>query len=53
VQWDRGEPNLARQSYRKAIQLDGRYRERGFLSHLAQAAFSEEQIKTVEKISPL
>ncbi|MEA5617007.1 tetratricopeptide repeat protein [Cronbergia sp. UHCC 0137] len=46
--WDLGEKPTAKQVYTKAINLDSRYRDRSFLSHLKQAAFSSSQIHTVE-----
>lgn len=48
--WDNEDKNAAKQVYTKAIQLDSRYRDRAFLSHLKQAAFSQEQIKITEQV---
>jgi tetratricopeptide (TPR) repeat protein len=47
---DQGNTAQARKTYQRAIQLDDRYRQRGFLTHLASAGFSPEQIKRVEKL---
>jgi tetratricopeptide (TPR) repeat protein len=48
--WDNGDKDAAKQIYTKAIQLDSRYRDRSFLSHLKQAAFTQEQIERTEQI---
>jgi tetratricopeptide (TPR) repeat protein len=48
--WDSGDKNSAKEVYRKAISLDSRYRDRAFLSHLKEAAFSSSQIQIVEDI---
>ncbi|NMG07385.1 tetratricopeptide repeat protein [Brasilonema sp. UFV-L1] len=48
--WDNGDKDAAKKVYTKAMTLDSRYREQTFLSHLKQAAFSQEQIKKAEQI---
>lgn len=48
--WDSGDRLLAQKAYRQAINLDPRYRDRTFLSHLKQAGFSLAQIQTTEKV---
>ena len=48
--WSRGDQEQAETNYRQAIQLDGRYRDQGYLDHLAQAGFSQEQIVQTGKI---
>ncbi|MBW4668325.1 MAG: tetratricopeptide repeat protein [Cyanomargarita calcarea GSE-NOS-MK-12-04C] len=48
--WDSGDKNSAKQVYQKAINLDSRYRDRTFLSHFKEAAFSSSQIQIVEDI---
>ncbi|MGH8002291.1 MAG: tetratricopeptide repeat protein [Brasilonema sp.] len=48
--WDNGDKDGAKKVYTKAMTLDSRYRDRTFLSHLKQAAFSQEQIKKTEQI---
>nr|ADN14156.1 TPR repeat-containing protein [Gloeothece verrucosa PCC 7822] len=50
VYWEKGDKLLAQQTYQKAINLDGRYRESWFLGHLKEAGFSSGQIQQVEKI---
>jgi tetratricopeptide (TPR) repeat protein len=47
---DQGDPKKAQDTYRQAISLDGRYRQKWFLGHLSEAGFSQEQIKLVEKL---
>ena len=47
--WDTN-PEAAKQAYRQALQLDGRYREAGFLAHLEQAGFSPKQIQLTDAI---
>lgn len=46
--WASGDRLLAQKVYRQAINLDPRYRDRTFLSHLKQAGFSSSQIQTTE-----
>lgn len=50
AQWDSGNPALAQQVYRQAINLDPRYRDRPFLDHLQKAGFSPTQIQTTEQV---
>lgn len=42
--WGNGDKSQAVQAYRQAIRLDGRYRDRNFLSALKEAGFSPDQI---------
>ncbi len=48
--WDSGNHLLAQKTYRQAINLDSRYRDRTFLTHLKQAGFSPTQIQTAKKV---
>lgn len=48
--WDSGNHLLAQKAYRGAINLDPRYRDRTFLTHLKQAGFSPTQIQTAKKV---
>jgi tetratricopeptide (TPR) repeat protein len=48
--WSQGYPAKATTAYRQALALDSRYRQPGFLAHLAQAGFSPEQIQLTETI---
>jgi Flp pilus assembly protein TadD len=48
--WDNEEKTLSQQLYRQAINLDGRYNQITFLSHLKKAAFTQEQINKTQKI---
>ncbi|WP_017315534.1 tetratricopeptide repeat protein [Mastigocladopsis repens] len=48
--WDSGNKETAKKVYTQAINLDSRYSNRNFLSHLKQAAFNQEQIKKTEQI---
>lgn len=48
--WDSEDKTIAKKVYRQAINLDSRYTQIAFLKHLKQAAFTQEQINTVEKI---
>lgn len=48
--WDSGKPNLAKNTYYKAVNLDNRYKNNSFLANLKQAAFSQEQINTAKQI---
>ncbi len=50
VYLDQGDIKKARDTYKKARDLDGRYRQKWFLAHLKEAGFSQEQIKLVEKL---
>ena len=47
---DKGDSKKAQDTYRKARNLDSRYRQKWFLAHLKEAGFSQEQIKLVEKL---
>jgi Flp pilus assembly protein TadD len=47
---EQGDSKKAHDTYRKAVDLDGRYRQKWFLAHLKEAGFSQEQIKLVEKL---
>jgi Flp pilus assembly protein TadD len=48
--WDSGNKDTAKKVYTQAINLDSRYSNKTFLTHLKQAAFNQEQIKTTEQI---
>ncbi|MEA5598476.1 tetratricopeptide repeat protein [Rivularia sp. UHCC 0363] len=48
--WDNKDKSLAQQVYRQAINLDARYIQPTFLSHLKKAAFTQEQINTVKEL---
>jgi Flp pilus assembly protein TadD len=48
--WDSGNLNVAQSFYRRAINLDNRYKDTSFLSHLQQAAFNGEQIDSAKQI---
>lgn len=48
--WDSGDKKTARKVYQKAINLDSRYSSQACFSNLKQAAFSSEQIQTVDRI---
>ncbi|MBR8838678.1 MAG: tetratricopeptide repeat protein [Stigonema ocellatum SAG 48.90 = DSM 106950] len=48
--WDSGDKKTAKRVYAKAINLDSRYGDGTFLSHLKLAAFSSSQIQTVDNI---
>lgn len=48
--WDKGDRSLAKQVYRRAQNLDPRYRSPTFLVNLQKAGFSSDQIKTTERI---
>ena len=48
--WDKGDRALAKQVYRRARDLDSRYRNPGFLVNLQKAGFSSEQIQITEKM---
>lgn len=49
--WDSGNRALAQKAYHQAINLDPRYRDRTFLSHLQQAGFNATQIQTAKILS--
>ncbi|MEO1592433.1 MAG: tetratricopeptide repeat protein [Cyanobacteria bacterium J06632_22] len=48
--WRNRDTPAAITAYRQAINLDGRYRNAGFLAHLTQAGFSVDQIDRVETL---
>ena len=48
--WDSDDRIRAQLAYRKALDLDGRYSDRNFLTYLKQAGFSSDQITTSEQI---
>ncbi|BAY45000.1 hypothetical protein SAMD00079811_26020 [Scytonema sp. HK-05] len=48
--WDNGDKDTAKKVYTKAINLDSRYSDKTFLSHLKQAAFSQQQIQKTEQV---
>lgn len=48
--WGKAERPQAQQAYRQALNLDPRYRDRGFLAHLQQAGFSPGQIQAAEQV---
>ena len=48
--WDSGDRASAKLAYRKAQNLDFRYSDRSFLTHLKKAGFSTEQINTTKQI---
>lgn len=48
--WDNGDKDTAKKIYTKAINLDSRYSDKTFLTHLKQAAFNQEQIQKTEQV---
>jgi len=48
--WDSDDRLRAQLAYRKALDLDARYSDRGFLIYLNKAGFSPDQIKTSQQI---
>ncbi|MGB3137716.1 MAG: tetratricopeptide repeat protein [Nodosilinea sp.] len=48
--WSADDGAQAVANYRQALALDGRYTSRGYLDHLEQAGFSQEQIETTEQV---
>jgi tetratricopeptide (TPR) repeat protein len=50
AQWSQGDRSAALATYRQALSLDGRYRDRDHLQHLTRAGFSLEQIALSEQI---
>jgi tetratricopeptide (TPR) repeat protein len=50
VYWDKGDKSQAKTIYKRAINLDSRYRQSTFLSHLKLAVFSADQIELTNKI---
>ncbi len=45
-----GDRTSAQQIYQQAINVDARYRDRGFLNYLGEAGFSSKQIKTAQQV---
>jgi Flp pilus assembly protein TadD len=50
VYWDKGDKSQAKTMYKRAINLDSRYRQSSFLSHLKLAGFSQNQIQLTDEI---
>lgn len=50
VYWDKGDKSQAKTMYKRAINLDPRYRQSSFLSHLKLAGLSEDQIQLTTEI---
>jgi tetratricopeptide (TPR) repeat protein len=50
VYWDKGDKPQAKAMYQRAINLDSRYRQSSFLSHLKLAGFSAAQIQLTGEI---
>jgi Flp pilus assembly protein TadD len=48
--WDSDDRLRAQLAYRKALELDARYSDRGFLTYLKEAGFSPDQITTSQQI---
>jgi Flp pilus assembly protein TadD len=48
--WDSDDRIRAQLAYRKALDLDGRYSDRNFLTYLKEAGFSSDQISTSQAI---
>jgi Flp pilus assembly protein TadD len=48
--WGMGDRTQALLAYRRATNLDFRYRDRSFLQHLKKAGFSSDQIRIAEQI---
>lgn len=48
--WGNADPSTARQRYRQALSLDGRYGDITFLNYLSEAGFSSNQIQTTREI---
>lgn len=48
--FSQGDQVAAQQAYQEALRLDGRYGDRGFLSHLEQAGFSPGQIQLAQNL---
>lgn len=48
--WDSDDRMRAQLAYHRALDLDSRYSDRGFLAHLQKAGFSPNQIQTTEQI---
>jgi tetratricopeptide (TPR) repeat protein len=50
AQWDRGDRVKAQQTYRQAIEIDGRYQDTAFLTYLDEAGFSPGQIERSQQV---
>ncbi len=50
AQWTKGDRPAAVQSYRQAVQVDGRYGDRAFLAYLKEAGFHADQIRVSEQV---
>ena len=50
AQWTKGDRPAAVQSYRQAVQVDGRYGDRAFLAYLKEAGFHADQIRLSEQV---
>lgn len=48
--WSKGDVATAVQTYRQALQVDGRYRDRPFLAYLAEAGFHPDQIRVAQQV---
>jgi tetratricopeptide (TPR) repeat protein len=48
--WSRGDRDQAEFNYRQALRLDRRYADPGYLDHLEQAGFSQDQMAATEEI---
>lgn len=50
AQWDKGDRAAAQQTFRQAVNLDGRYGDSSFLTYLNEAGFSPDQIQKAKQI---
>jgi tetratricopeptide (TPR) repeat protein len=50
AQWEKGDRQMAQETYRRAISLDGRYADSNFLNYLDEAGFSPAQIQQSQKV---
>jgi tetratricopeptide (TPR) repeat protein len=50
TQWSQGDRPAAQAAYQRALAIDSRYRDATFLSYLAEAGFSSEQIHRAQQI---
>jgi uncharacterized protein YciW len=48
--WDSDDRLRAQLAYSKALELDARYSDRGFLTYLKEAGFSPDQITTSQQV---
>jgi tetratricopeptide (TPR) repeat protein len=48
--WSSGDQEQAKAIYRQTLNLDGRYTDQGYLDHLEQAGFSQQQIEQTGEI---